>query len=162
MPKSHKYPKPTVDEPEAIAEASLRSGISQRMLRYFETAGVIQPSRGPGGHRRYSKHDILLLRLIRELTEQGSVGAQELRILRETAMRDVEAALRDPLLTLRLLYLRQAAEGPLHAVLESRIGTATPPPTRLTPLQVYLPNTLAHGCHPGPAHYATAQVRPVY
>ena len=133
MPKSHKYPKPTVDEPEAIAEASLRSGISQRMLRYFETAGVIQPSRGPGGHRRYSKHDILLLRLIRELTEQGSVGAQELRILRETAMRDVEAALRDPLLTLRLLYLRQVAEGPLHDWMESRLGPAPPPPTRTQP-----------------------------
>lgn len=133
MAKSHKRPKATADEPEAIAEASLRSGISQRMLRYFETAGVIQPSRGPGGHRRYSKHDILLLRLIREMTEQGSIGAQELRILRETATRDVEAALRDPLLTLRLLYLRQVAEGPLHDLMESRLGSAPPPPARPQP-----------------------------
>lgn len=127
MPRPHNKILSTSDEPEAIAEASLKSGISQRMLRYFETAGVIQPSRGPGGHRRYSKHDILLLQLIRELTEQGSVGAQDLRVLRETAMREVEAALRDPLLRLRLLYLRQAAEGPLHDLIESRFGPAAPP-----------------------------------
>ena len=40
-------------------------------LRIYERKGLIEPQRTQGGSRRYSEHDIELLRRIQELTNEG-------------------------------------------------------------------------------------------
>lgn len=54
-----------------IGELSHRSGISVRMLRYYEQEGLLQPSRRESGYREYGEADEQLVRRIRMLGEAG-------------------------------------------------------------------------------------------
>ena len=83
------------------------------MLRYWEQEGLIAPSRGPGGHRRYNRHDLLMIKLIKRLLDQGSYTAGDVKLLRDVVERETSLALNagDDRLTLRLLLQRKAAEG---------------------------------------------------
>ena len=45
-----------------IGEFAKRSGISVRMLRFYEGAGILVPARTPGGYREYREQDIALMR----------------------------------------------------------------------------------------------------
>ncbi len=54
---------------KAVAEAT---GLTVETLRAWERRyGVIEPKRGPGGHRLYTSHDVLRLRRLRETTARG-------------------------------------------------------------------------------------------
>jgi DNA-binding transcriptional MerR regulator/quercetin dioxygenase-like cupin family protein len=52
-----------------IGDASRTLGISPATLRLWERQGLIEPSRTPGGNRRYSEQDLALLRRIRHLRQ---------------------------------------------------------------------------------------------
>ncbi len=111
-----------------IAEASRSIGVSPRVLRYWEQLGVIRPSRGPGGRRHFTRHDLLAMALMRSLQEESGVSIGELSLLREASEREVAAAMRDPLLRLRLLFLRQAAEPLFHDLVDEQVPGPPPPP----------------------------------
>lgn len=113
-----------------IAEASAQVGVSPRVLRYWEQLGVVRPSRDPHGRRHFSRHDLLAMTLIQELLDSTQTSISDLRLVRELAEREVEAALADPLTRLKLLFQRQAAEFRFHELIEERI----PPPSRPGPL----------------------------
>jgi MerR family transcriptional regulator/heat shock protein HspR len=54
-----------------ISVAAELAGVHAQTLRIYERKGLIEPQRTQGGSRRYSDHDIALLRRIQELTNEG-------------------------------------------------------------------------------------------
>lgn len=54
-----------------IGELSRRSGISVRMLRYYEQEGLLQPNRRESGYRDYGEAEEQLVRRIRMLSTAG-------------------------------------------------------------------------------------------
>ncbi len=112
-------PRPNPTEPLPAAEesriqhAAEEIGVSARTLRYWEEQGLIAPSRGPGGHRRYNRHDLLIMKLIKRLLEEEGHTAGDIKLLKDVVERETELALQshDDRLLLRLLLQRKAAEG---------------------------------------------------
>jgi MerR family transcriptional regulator/heat shock protein HspR len=64
-----------------ISVAAELAGVHQQTLRIYERKGLLAPARTSGGSRRYSEHDIALLRRIQELTNDGVSLAGVQRIL---------------------------------------------------------------------------------
>lgn len=64
-----------------ISVAAELAGMHPQTLRIYERKGLLEPSRTPGGSRRYSDDDISMLRRIAELTEQGLNLAGVKRVL---------------------------------------------------------------------------------
>lgn len=56
-------------------------GTSQNFLRSLDEAGLITPQRSPGGHRRYSRHQLRLATRVRELVDQGTAVEAACRIV---------------------------------------------------------------------------------
>ena len=54
-----------------ISVAAELAGMHPQTLRIYERKGLVDPSRTPGGTRRYSQEDIDRLQLIQDLTSQG-------------------------------------------------------------------------------------------
>ncbi|MDR0343913.1 MAG: MerR family transcriptional regulator [Nocardiopsaceae bacterium] len=52
----------------AVARAA---GVSERLLRYYEEQGLLQPERLPSGYRDYSEADVATVRNIRTLLAAG-------------------------------------------------------------------------------------------
>lgn len=63
------------DDPErgvyGISVAAELVGSTDQNLRGYERRGLLQPSRTPAGTRRYSQNDIIRLRRIGQLLDQG-------------------------------------------------------------------------------------------
>lgn len=70
-----------------ISVAAELAGVHPQTLRIYERKGLIAPARTSGRSRRYSEHDIALLRRIQDLTNAGVSLAGVERIL------DLEAEL---------------------------------------------------------------------
>ncbi|GAA09667.1 transcriptional regulator, MerR family [Acetobacter tropicalis NBRC 101654] len=54
-----------------IGELARRTGVSIRMLRYYEQEGLLAPDRQESGYRDYSESDETAVRRIQMLTEAG-------------------------------------------------------------------------------------------
>ena len=54
-----------------ISVAAELAGVHPQTLRIYERKGLLEPARTSGRSRRYSDHDIQLLRRIQELTNEG-------------------------------------------------------------------------------------------
>jgi len=54
-----------------IGELSRRTGVSARLLRYYEEQGLLTPSRRPSGYREYGSGDVERVRQIRLLLAAG-------------------------------------------------------------------------------------------
>ena len=80
-----------------IAVAAELVGVGEQTLRLYERKGLLTPVRTSGGTRRYSDHDVAVLRRVVELLSDGLNLAGALRVL------DLEAA--NALLRLRLAEL---------------------------------------------------------
>ncbi len=116
------------EEESRIQHAAEEIGVSARTLRYWEEQGLIAPSRGPGGHRRYNRHDLLIMKLIKRLLEDQGYTAGDIKLLKDIVERETELALqaRDDRLLLRLLLQRKAAEG-YYEDLMAELGIPGPP-----------------------------------
>ncbi len=100
------------DELVAIPRLSERTGVTPRVLRYWEELGLISPTR-EHGKLRYSPRDTALARLTKRLIDSGVSldGLQMLKALSEREIRRAgvdadEVALTE--LALRILYERKA------------------------------------------------------
>ncbi|MEU9115921.1 MerR family transcriptional regulator [Streptomyces sp. NPDC048483] len=63
-----------------------RSGVHERLLRYYEEQGLLTPERLPSGYREYSEADLETVRRIRGLLTAGlstAVIAQVLPCIRD-------------------------------------------------------------------------------
>ncbi|MCM2390551.1 MerR family transcriptional regulator [Streptomyces albipurpureus] len=54
-----------------IGELSQRTGVSERLLRYYEEQGLLAPERRPSGYRAYHHDDIATVYRIRSLLAAG-------------------------------------------------------------------------------------------
>ena len=54
-----------------ISVAAELAGMHPQTLRIYERRGLVNPARTEGGNRRYSDHDIAVLRRISELAAEG-------------------------------------------------------------------------------------------
>ena len=64
-----------LDDPDfpalTMSQAAALLGVQAAFLRSLDTAGVLQPHRSPGGHRRYSRHQLALAARLRGLLDDG-------------------------------------------------------------------------------------------
>lgn len=54
-----------------MGEFSRRTGVSQRLLRYYEEQGLLRPARRPSGYREFAEEDVATVRGIRILLGAG-------------------------------------------------------------------------------------------
>lgn len=54
-----------------IGELVRRTGVRERLLRYYEEQGLLHPVRRPSGYREYSEADVARVRNIRTLLSAG-------------------------------------------------------------------------------------------
>ncbi|MBF6088452.1 MerR family transcriptional regulator [Nocardia cyriacigeorgica] len=54
-----------------IGELSARTGVSRRLLRYYEEQGLLSASRTAGGYRDYGPEAVLVVRQVRALLRAG-------------------------------------------------------------------------------------------
>ena len=54
-----------------IGELSRRTGVSVRMLRYYEDEGLLKPARRASGYRDFGAEDERIVRAIRQLSAAG-------------------------------------------------------------------------------------------
>ncbi|MFF3067703.1 MerR family transcriptional regulator [Kitasatospora sp. NPDC057904] len=54
-----------------IGEVSRLTGVSSRLLRYYEEQGLLEPARSAAGYREYAEADTVRVRQIRSLLAAG-------------------------------------------------------------------------------------------
>jgi DNA-binding transcriptional MerR regulator len=54
-----------------IGELARRTGVSQRLLRYYEQQDLIRPQRQASGYREYDEDDVVTVQHIRSLLAAG-------------------------------------------------------------------------------------------
>lgn len=64
-----------------ISEFARRCGISVRMLRFYESAGILVPARTPSGYREYDERDIGFVRKAVMLNRAG-LALKDIALLR--------------------------------------------------------------------------------
>ncbi|MEO3764732.1 MerR family transcriptional regulator [Streptomyces sp. B8F3] len=64
-----------------IGELAHRTGVSRRLLRYYEEQGLLHPVRLSNGYREYGDRDVATVRHIRVLLDAGLGTAVITRIL---------------------------------------------------------------------------------
>ena len=79
----------------AISVAAERADLPIQNLRVYERRGLLEPARTAGGTRLYSEADIIVLRRIAELLDDGLNLAGVRRVLRlENELAHLRATLR--------------------------------------------------------------------
>jgi Cu(I)-responsive transcriptional regulator len=64
-----------------IGEAAAASGVSAKMIRHYETLGLIQPERQANNYRSYTERDVAVLRFIRHARELAFPLSEVKRLL---------------------------------------------------------------------------------
>ncbi|WP_164702410.1 helix-turn-helix domain-containing protein [Modestobacter sp. KNN46-3] len=68
-------PPQPLDDPDhpvlTMSQAADLLGVQAAFLRSLDSSGVLHPHRSPGGHRRYSRHQLRLAARVRVLLDDG-------------------------------------------------------------------------------------------
>jgi DNA-binding transcriptional MerR regulator len=119
-----------LDDPDypalTMSQAAELLGVQAAFLRSLDGSGVLQPYRSPGGHRRYSRHQLGLAARVRGLLDDGHSLASAETIL----------GLQDELATARadadrLRSTAAALRSTVDQLRDSRL--LPPPPDSLAP-----------------------------
>ncbi|MFH1830943.1 MAG: MerR family transcriptional regulator [Pseudomonadota bacterium] len=73
-----------------IGDIAQKLGVSSRSIRYYEEFGLLRPSRTDGGFRKYSEHDVNLIRMIVRFKDLG-MTLEEIRTLLGKRNDDVDS-----------------------------------------------------------------------
>jgi len=73
-----------------ISVAADMLGVHVQTLRYYERAGIVEPSRSKGNRRLYSQEDIELLRRVKSLIEDLGVNLAGVEVIMRMGQRMVE------------------------------------------------------------------------
>src|SRR5260370_2126638 len=100
-----------------ISVAAELAGMHAQTLRTYDRLGLVSPQRSSGGGRRYSQHDVDLLREVQRLSQDEGVNLAGIkRIIELTnqvqALRPRLAELAEELDSLRSSHRREAAVMP--------------------------------------------------
>ncbi|MEW2368095.1 MerR family transcriptional regulator [Streptomyces sp. NPDC006656] len=79
------------DETLRIGEMAETTGVSERLLRYYESRGLLTPGRTATGHRVYTRADVARVRLVRFLLD-GGMSTKDIRFLLECVHEGVDVA----------------------------------------------------------------------
>ncbi|MGY1653231.1 MerR family transcriptional regulator [Geodermatophilus sp. SYSU D01119] len=64
-----------LDDPDypalTMSQAAALLGVQAAFLRSLDGSGALSPHRSPGGHRRYSRHQLVLAARLRGLLDEG-------------------------------------------------------------------------------------------
>lgn len=103
-----------------IGELARRSGVSERMLRYYEQHGLLQPARTEARYRDYDDAQLLAAVRIRQLNESG-LKLSAIRVLLPCVRGDDPAAFEEcDEIREVLTHELQQLEGKLRELTESR------------------------------------------
>jgi DNA-binding transcriptional MerR regulator len=73
--EAHPDPCGRLDDPDypslTMSQAAELLGVQAAFLRSLDVAGILQPHRSAGGHRRYSRHQLALAARMRGLLDDG-------------------------------------------------------------------------------------------
>lgn len=79
MPQEKHEPRAAADKFDddhypayTMGRAAEMLGTTPGFLRSLDEAKLIEPQRSPGGHRRYSRHQLRIAARVRELVDQGT------------------------------------------------------------------------------------------
>src|SRR4051795_13308126 len=68
-------PTDRLDDPDfpalTMSQAAELLGVQPAFLRSLDSSGALEPHRSPGGHRRYSRHQLTLAARLRGLLDDG-------------------------------------------------------------------------------------------
>jgi MerR family transcriptional regulator/heat shock protein HspR len=68
-------PLQSLDDPDhpvlTMSQAAELLGVQAAFLRSLDSSGVLHPHRSPGGHRRYSRHQLQVAARVRVLLDDG-------------------------------------------------------------------------------------------
>lgn len=106
-----------------ISVAAELTGLHPQTLRTYERLGLITPGRTGGGGRRYSMHDLELLRSIADLTASG-IGIEGVRRILELEHRASALAARNAELQAELEATREALRQTLAAARADALASA--------------------------------------
>ena len=129
-PRSPGYSTPAPDAAVyVISVAAELTGLHPQTLRTYERMGLITPGRTGGGGRRYSFHDIELLRSIAELTAAG-IGIEGVRRILSLEQHVDAVRRRNEELQHELAATREALAQALAAASESQASPSRLPAVR--------------------------------
>jgi DNA-binding transcriptional MerR regulator len=75
-----------------MSQAAELLGVQAAFLRSLDTAGILEPHRSPGGHRRYSREQLSLAARMRELLDGGhSLASAETIVSLQDELADARA-----------------------------------------------------------------------
>lgn len=144
-----------------IGEASRASGVSAKMIRYYESVGLVPPAtRTASGYRSYGETEVQMLRFVRRARDLGfSVAtiAELLALWRDRSRHsaDVKRVALDHLAGLeRRIAEMQDMAATLHHLVDCCAGDARPDCPILRDLAE--PGQATSAAAPGPAHRARA------
>ncbi len=106
-------PLSRLDDPDypafTMSQAAQLLGVQAAFLRSLDVSGILQPHRSPGGHRRYSRHQLALAARMRGLLDDGHSLASAETIL---GLQDALASARADAERLRSTADRLRAKSP--------------------------------------------------
>ena len=85
-----------LDDPDfpalTMSQAAALLGVQAAFLRSLDGSGVLHPHRSPGGHRRYSRHQLVLAARLRGLLDEGhSLASAEVIVGLQDELADARA-----------------------------------------------------------------------
>jgi MerR family transcriptional regulator, heat shock protein HspR len=99
-----------------ISVAAQLAGMHPQTLRQYDRLGLVSPGRTPGGGRRYSARDVVMLREVSRLTQEEGVNLAGVKRIIELTAQVAELRARVQQLARELAVARQEAAAAAAAV----------------------------------------------